>query len=200
MIVAVDIDGVLSDYSGFIYKFGLKYKRKHPGIKMELKNKDGYLLQDIFEVEPETIADFWRENIPAYIRYAKPTKGSVKCLNKLAEEGHKIFILTAREYDCGFGVWDNELQEMTMDWLDYYKIPYDKFFCNESNKRPVCEEYKVDFLIDDSPKNAIAVEPITKCILFTQPYNKSYEAKYRANGWKEVYEIIRKESKKEKVD
>lgn len=196
MIIGVDIDGVLSDYSKFVYKFGLKYMKAHPELGIKVKNRNGYLFQHIFDIPEGAEVDFWREHIPDYLSYAKPIKGSVKYLNKLVEEGHKIYILTARKYDDGFGYYDNEVQDMTMDWLDYYKIPYDKFFCDEKNKRLICEEYEIDYLVDDSPGNAKNVEPITKCIMFTQPYNKSFPAKLRADSWKEVYKIIKNANKK----
>lgn len=47
-----------------------------------------------------------------------PTSGAVAAVNKLYQEGHQIFIFTARE------VQKPPVKKAVEDWLDYFKIPY----------------------------------------------------------------------------
>ena len=47
--------------------------------------------------------------------------------------------------------------------------------------------------IEDKPENAVAgIKAGHKSILITHPYNKDFEypGLVRANGWKEIYEIV----------
>ena len=121
---------------------------------------------------------------PEIYRSMKPVKDAVKYLTKLHDEGYVIKIATASHYRClpyklEYAVFP------IFKWITYKDIMvvFDKSLI------------KCDFLIDDYHKN---LEGSTACkILMNKPYNQcSTVHDYRVNNWKEIYDIIHKETNK----
>jgi len=54
---------------------------------------------------------------PHGYKMGPPEVGAISVLNKLVEEGHKIFIFTARN------VQDQRVYKAVADWVEYFKIP-----------------------------------------------------------------------------
>lgn len=96
---------------------------------------------------------------------------------------HRITIITARP---------PLFRQVTVDWLEHYKIRYHHIVLTE-NKLRECTRLGVDVLIDDGPhyaeEFARAGKPV---ILYEQPYNLSIasELVFRAAGWPEVRKHI----------
>lgn len=83
---------------------------------------------------------------------AIPRPGAVEAIKKLREEGHEIYIITAR---------DNEFHEdpymLSKNWLDNNSIEYDKLIVNVREKAPLCKNEKIDIFIDDQLNNCLEV-------------------------------------------
>jgi len=81
-----------------------------------------------------TICTSIRRYHPEDILKVKPRKKMLKIIKELKDRGHKIVIFTRRDA-CG-----KNARELTKQWLEKYKIPYDKL---------ITEKPHFDILIDD---------------------------------------------------
>ena len=110
----------------------------------------------------------------------EPIPGSVEVLQKLYDEGHQLYMVTATNYHtCKTKV--ERLLELFpfLDW-DHIIIT--------SNKQMV----KGDILIDDGPHNLVDGEYFK--ILFDRPHNRSFDAAahqmLRATTWEEIDQAV----------
>lgn len=109
-----------------------------------------------------------------------PLPGSVETLQKLYDEGHQLYMVTASDYrTCKPKV--ERLLEL-FPFLDWGHIII------TSHKQMV----RGDVLIDDGPHNLVGGEYFK--ILFDRPHNRSYDAPgnamLRLHTWEEIYTVI----------
>lgn len=109
-------------------------------------------------------------------RRITPIPGSVEVLQKLHDEGHQLYMVTASDYRvCKAKV--ERLLEL-FPFLDWEHIII------TSNKQMVCG----DILIDDNPRNLIRGNYFK--ILFDRPHNRSYNdadnGMIRVFTWEEI--------------
>ena len=103
MNIGIDVDGVLTNYRKFTIEQGLKYCKENN--KGKLVNPEAYDSIDMFDWDEETDSDFWNKNIFLYAEKNPAIQGASENIKKLKEDGHTIFIITARtfaspESDC----------------------------------------------------------------------------------------------------
>ena len=120
-------------------------------------------------------------------------KDAPNIINKLHEEGHEIYFITARS-DNYYG----NAQEYCVNFLKKHNIYYDKLITHQTYKDKTCRNEHVDLIIDDAIDTCRDVEKLgMKSILFTSELNKDKPTNLtRANTWKEVYNIIHNMQKK----
>lgn len=110
----------------------------------------------------------------------EPIPGAQETLQKLYDEGHNIYIVTASDYRTCEAKFDRILP--LFPWLDWNHVII------TNNKQMV----KGDILIDDGPHNLVDGDYMK--LLFDRPHNRSFDA--RANGvirvetWEEIYEAV----------
>ena len=84
-------------------------------------------------------------------------------------------------------------KEVTLKWLEKYKIPYTKLILSkDTDKSLECIENKIDILFDDSINNCKAVlkNGISSCIMGTVQ-NKNCKSDFeRVENWEELYEKV----------
>jgi uncharacterized HAD superfamily protein len=177
--IGLDIDGVISD---FVTTFCRLTKKKY---NICLTESDIYchdlnLVLGITKNERnEIIKETLKENLNL-------TDGSKETINKLWEDGHKIYLLTAR---------DASLIETTKLWLKNNDIPYTKLLqLKEGEKNH--SNLKLDLIVEDCLQDALEWSPKVKNILvFDHPWNKSLNVKgliKRVHSWKEIYQEIQR--------
>lgn len=117
---------------------------------------------------------------PEFWTLAKAVPGSQEYLQRLHEEGHKIYVVTATDFShCGAKV--QVLLELN-PFLDkqHILIAY--------NKQMICG----DVLIDNYERNLIGGDYFR--ILFEQPHNRNFNEQeygmHRAKTWDDVYRLI----------
>ena len=81
---------------------------------------------------------------------------------------------------------------MTVEWLEKYDIKYDKLILTDKyQKWPVCKEYKIDIMIEDSIRNCEDIENNgVKCFIMDTRYNKDETRFERVKNWREIYSKI----------
>ena len=111
--------------------------------------------------------------------------GCVSAINKLKEEGNTIYIITARN-----NRYSNNIYDLTVDYLNKNGIIYDKLLFGYENKRDICIEEKIDYMIDDniSVYDSLA-DTSTKPILFGKGDNK----RKRVDSWTDMLSFLNEE-------
>lgn len=115
-------------------------------------------------------------------RRITPIPGAVEVLQKLHDEGHQLYMVTASDYrTCKTKV--ERLLEL-FPFLDWEHIII------TSNKQMI----RGDILIDDGPHNLVDGEYIK--ILFDRPHNRNYDdtgkGMLRLHTWEEIDTVIHK--------
>ena len=161
MNIGVDIDGVLTDLERMALDFGTKMCVEE-NIPIELN------LSKYWEIEKYNWTKlFWNKNLVPYVVESNPRKFAPQILEKLQEEGNKIFIITARNESGMPPEYEGKMQELTKKWLLDNNIKYKKLiFTDDTNKLKNCIENNIDVMVEDSPINIKNISQKIKVIKF----------------------------------
>lgn len=118
----------------------------------------------------------WAEGVKlGLFRYGHVTTGAIVGVRKLAEQGHKLSVVTHRP---AAAVQD------TLDWLSYVRLPFTGVHILSNQEPKTTVDW--DLLIDDKPENIKQAEFEGRVgVLFDQPWNKDVDfMPIRAQGWR----------------
>ena len=190
MKIGIDIDGVLTNTSEFMINCGKKYAQKIG--KGKLIDKDAYDVIDMFGWDEEITIQFWEENIFEYAKNNPAIPFASETIQKLQEEGNEIIIITARLFSNKLDQKGTKMRRTVKQWLKENQIPYDKILFSKEDKELYCESYKVEIMIEDSPKNIYELSKKRFVICMGMPYNKQVQGDkiIRCKDWKEIYDQI----------
>ena len=159
-----DIDDVISDFwQAAIPIFNKKYgvcAIKSDFVKFESMNT-------IYEINDyefhETIID------SGVLEIMKPYPGVPEIMQKIAEQGHAITLITSRGYHPN-------AKALTLDFLKSNNIPFNSLYIKEDGKTKADYiSHEIDYFVDDLPKNLHDVKnsgKSKKLGLIDQPWNK----------------------------
>ena len=188
MIIGIDIDGVLTDMFGYVYKASKKYNKENK-IKGE-KIKSSLHFNEHFGWSDEQCDKFWDESIWEYSKNVKFYKSASKYIKKLKNDGHEIYIVTKRHFLSD----DDEDGTRMKTLLSNQLSKYDKIFAvnRQTTKLTPLIDNKVDIMIDDEVKNIEEISKLIPTICYTTKYNKAYSNQnmYRCKNWREIYNLI----------
>ena len=173
--LGVDIDNCLNNLNNRLLKLVKKYynvtiDEKYYDIRKELKltNKE------------------WLEFIENHQKELKVTVEN-QCqyyLRKL-QKIYNIYIITARPYSFA---------DETIQWLKLNKIPYDDIFFQSGNKVDTCKFLNINYMIEDSPWNILALQKNEiNCLIYDRPYNqhiKNNDYVERVYNWQNIYKFL----------
>jgi len=199
MKIGIDIDGVLTDVFKFQIEEGTKYCQKVK--KGALIHPDVYDSAEMFGWDEETDLNFWRDNIFDYAKNNPVIPGASENIKKLKEDGHEIFIITARwltAKDAKVYVEQNaekvgeRMRKIVKMWLAENDIIYDHIIFSGDDKEKSILENHIDVMIEDSPANLTQLSKITKMICMDWPYNRNIQndSIKRCYHWDEIYQTI----------
>ena len=129
-------------------------------------------------------------NESAWMGYLTPMEGAVEYAMELRREGYQFAGLTSMSTDEYAG------KARSSNLLDHFGAAFTSCQCIETgaDKDEYLKQWEPGhWWIEDKPENAVAgIKAGHKSILITHPYNKDFEypGLVRANGWKEIYEIV----------
>ena len=186
MNIGIDIDGVLTDEHKWHIESASKYLKKEP------INLDGFTTREIFGSTLKEEEDFWNKNIWEYAKKEKPIKNASEYIQKLHDEGNKIYIITAREFAYLDTELGNKMKCIVKQWLETNDIIYDKIFFTNLSKLEVCRKNNINIMIEDNVNNLNEISKEIKTICVDARYNKSCSSEniVRCFNWKEIYEAI----------
>ena len=208
MRIGIDIDNCISNFDDTLLKEYLKHDKELRNTGIINENPE-YLRKGMFDWTEEEENSFYKKNIeyvPAhcdlkniekFAKELKPIEDSSYYIKKLKEDGHEIYIITGRNN----GEYTNPY-ELTKEWLNKYDIFYDKLiFTNAYDKHAkteVCIENNIDLMIEDSTRISLdLISNGVKVFTMNTRYNQREQTLDRISRWKEIYERISKENKKE---
>lgn len=182
MNIGIDIDDtIVNTYDTFIKLVCMKYGLDYPELiskKMEyndlcdkLKNYNEYT-KDLFSILVKSVE--LKENV-------------VEVFKKLQEDGHKIILITARNYE----EYDDPYNQ-TYEYLTKNNIPFDKIIVNIEKKDKVCLDEKIDLFIDDSTNHCRDVSQVgINTLQFSALFNEKVKEFPKVYSWNQVYNIIK---------
>lgn len=193
MRIGIDIDGVLTDIERFVMNYIPKYCIEN---NIEYKvSESNYNVHKTFNISEEQGNKFWDTYIEDYAKNEKARPFASEVIKKLKEDGHEIYIITARWFANRDDEIGNRMRETVKNWLCEYKIPYDKLvFSKASNESKASEiaENKIDLMIEDNPNNVNEISSIIPVICYHAEYNKKCKGDKitRCYSWYDIYKTI----------
>lgn len=194
MRIGIDIDGVLTDIERFVINYMPKYCIEN-NIEYRI-GESSYNVHETFNISKEQGNNFWDAYIEDYAKNEKARTFAPEVIEKLKEDGHEIYIITARWGTSKDDEKGNQMRETVKEWLFEYKIPYDKLvFVKSSNERKSDEiiEDKIDIMIEDNPNNINELSKIIPVICYDAEYNRACKGDKitRCYSWYDIYRTIR---------
>ena len=193
MNIGIDIDDTISE----TYETLLPYSQKYTIEDLKRKSNislSGDLSNHLYLVylngwnEQEAV-DFWEKYYAEILRKVNIKKFAAEIIRRLREEGHKVYLITAR--------WDmraDNVKEITEKWLEENKVEYDELITNASDKLKIVQEKNIDIFVDDSFSNCKSIADATnvKVYLMNTRVNESLndDSIERVYSWPEVYSLI----------
>ena len=191
MIIGIDIDDTLTDIRDEVGAEALKYAKS---LNKEIdekkvvwdKNNNGSSFKERYNLNYDELLYFFGNIQEKITKKAKPREDVVEVLKNLRKDGHKIYIVTARDSE-----FHHDPYGLSKTWLDKNNIEYDKLIVDARDKAKVCKEQNVDLFIDDKLSNCQGVsnEGITTIRItnYTDPHQNIINKK----NWKEICEYIK---------
>lgn len=179
MRIGIDIDDVITDTSGTMSKYILKYDKDKKIVP--------YLVEIMRGEIPDIAKQFLEDNALKIFSSANVKDNAQIIISKLLNDGNEIYIITSRGEKNYKGS-----KKLTLDFLKNNNIKYTKLILNCFEKAKICKENNIDILIDDSVKYCEDYKKIGgQSILFTSEINKSINTDIqRVDNWKELYNKI----------
>lgn len=193
MRIGIDIDGVLTDVGQFSLDYFSKYLVEH-NIPYKVE-KQYYEEWKTFCCEKEASDAFWNEYLDYYAKYEKPRNFAREVIRKLKNEGHEIFIITARwltNEDTKRGM---QMRKRVKRWLKKNKVDYDQLIFSKAKGESKTQEmldYKIDVMIEDNPNNIKELSKIVPIICYHTHYNQDCDIPNvtRCYSWYDIYNSI----------
>ena len=109
MNIGIDVDGVLTDIYNYQIEKGQQYFNK-------MKEKNTLSIAEMFDVTSEEEKKFWTKYIWEYCLKVKAREGASEALQKLKDEGNKIYIITSRVHTTKKNILGLIFRKMLISW------------------------------------------------------------------------------------
>lgn len=193
MNIGIDIDDTLTDIRDKLNLAAEKYanelgkENKNEEDKYVEDNNNGNVYQIKYGFTYEELKYFLSVIHEGITKKEEPRKNCVEIIRKLHNEGHKIYIITARDSE-----FHEDPYKLSKDWLDKNNIYYDELIVNARNKLEVCQRENIDLFIDDQLANCTKLsEAGIKVIRITEYNDIQHGDIINKKNWNEIYNYIK---------
>lgn len=193
MNIGIDIDDTLTDIRDKLNLAAEKYanelgkENKNEEDKYVEDNNNGNVYQIKYGFTYEELKYFLSVIHEGITKKEEPRKNCVEIIRKLHNEGHKIYIITARDSE-----FHEDPYKLSKDWLDKNNIYYDALIVNARNKLEVCQRKNIDLFIDDQLANCTKLsEAGIKVIRITEYNDIQHGDIINKKNWNEIYNYIK---------
>jgi 5'(3')-deoxyribonucleotidase len=178
-VLGVDLDGVVGDFYSYMRVVAAEWLGKPVD---ELPVDVQYGLPE-WGLTSETYLDMHRFAVTqrGLFREMRPVDGAAPALRRLSNQDVYIRIITHRLFIAHF---HKEAVQQTIEWLDYWGIPY-KDLCFTGEKVAV----GADLYIEDTPHNVDALRTVKPTIVFTNSTNRDVGG-LRADDWEQAEALV----------
>ena len=195
MNIGIDIDDTISETFEALLPYSQKYTiedlKRRSNINLLGDLSDHFYIVHVNGWNEQEALVFWEKYYSEILRELNIKKFASEMIKRLKEQGHKIYLITAR--------WDmraDNVEEITKNWLKQNNVEYDELILNASDKLSIAKEKNIDVFIDDSFDNckSIAYGTNAKVYLMNTKMNEklSDDKVKRVYSWPEVYNLISK--------
>lgn len=196
MIIGVDLDGVVADYTGGVLRFAEHFLGKPknyygPPMDWDFSDHDfttmiGEKLE--FKDIHRAFVDPEGGETPGLLKL-KALPWAVWGIRQLAQD-HTIRIVTQRGAGSRGIPARAAHMTQTLFWLQKKDIPFDEIYFTNDKTSVIC-----DVMLEDAPHHLRSfVDQGLSFMIFDQPYNRQPEFKdyLRVNGWPDAIQHIEK--------
>lgn len=194
MNIGIDIDDTISETYATLLEYAQKYTieelKRSPIIK-SFNTEDHLYIENMHNWNENETARFWKEYYEEIIKKVNIKTFAANIIKELKESGDKIFLITAR-----WNLKDNNIEQITKDWLKENNVEYDKLIINAKEKLKFVKENNIEIFIDDSCRNCkdIAYNSNAKVFIMDTRVNQNLEDEKitRVYSWPHLYKEIKK--------
>jgi len=191
MNIGIDIDNTITEVqeelNNAAYEYAVKLGKNINNAENPLEDikNNGDVYKKKFEFNYEELKYFLKNIQEEITNKAKPRVDSVEIIKKLREDGHKIFIITARDSE-----FHDDPYILSKKWLDKNNIEYDKLIVNAREKGIVCKNENIDVFIDDQLNNCLDVSKEGIKVIRISNENSNNKNIVDLSSWSKIYEVI----------
>lgn len=187
MNIGIDIDNVISEFDSMILKHFLieDKKKRNTGI---INKHAEHIVRGMFDWSEDEVEDFFASNMERLAEDLKTRKNCKLYMDKLLQEGHRLYLISHRVYPHY-----QHAYETTLQWLQKRKINFtDLIISKAPDKTEECKRLKIDIMVDDRHHQCDKmVKNGIDCILMLTKYNRNVKVDYpRASSWAQLYQVI----------
>lgn len=193
MRIGIDVDDTIVDTITPMIKYADIYNEQVLGknrIDDSLgKIHSAFYLEELYGWDRKTKFDFFDVYYKKVIEECSPLPNAVQAIQKLKQDGHEIYFVTARFSKIN----DCDSAQITKNTLIDNKIPFDNVIFDTDDKATSCKEHGIKIFIDDSFETCKKIaQNGGKAYLKSTIMNKSVENGQieRVNDWNEIYDKI----------
>lgn len=197
MNIGIDIDNTITEVQNKLnkaaYDYAIKLGKNIENADNPLEdiknNKDTYKKK--FQFSYDELKYFLKNIQEEITNKATPRENAVEVINRLKKEGHKIYIITARDSEFH----DNPYL-LSKNWLDKNNIECDQIIVNAREKGIVCKNENIDLFIDDQLNNCLdALKEGIKVIRISNEICNNKDI-VDLNSWTQIYRRIKQKNEK----
>ena len=192
MNIGIDIDDTISETYATLLEYAQKYTieelKRSPIIK-SFNTEDHLYIENMHNWNENETARFWKKYYEEIIKKVNIKTFAANIIKELKESGDKIFLITAR-----WNLKDNNIEQITKDWLKENNVKYDKLIINAKEKLKFVKENNIEIFIDDSCRNCKDIEYNAKVFIMDTRVNQNLEDEKitRVYSWPHLYKEIKK--------
>ena len=190
MRIGIDIDGVLTDVEQFTIDYETKFCYEN-NLTYKIKPNE-YDDSKAFCISEENSEKFWNKYIKYYATEYRARDFASEVIRKLKEDGHEIYIVTARNEWGLTGEDYGKMKEFVREWLKKNDIYYDKILHTEETNLTYCVGNYIDIMIEDKPENVKEISAKMPVLCYNCNYNADIKGKNitRVYSWYDIYNKI----------
>ena len=199
MKIGIDIDNVISDFGKGLLKAYIEHDKKLGNTGIINENAES-IRKGMFDWPEDEEKEFYKNNIEKIAIGLEPIRNSKEIIDKLKNDGNEIYIITGRDN----GEYTNP-RKMTEDWLEKYKIYYDKLILTNAYdkhaKSVECIKNNIDIMIEDSLATCLDLKKsgINVFIMDTR-FNRKNDELERVLSWNDIYSKISELNSKKQLE
>lgn len=184
MRIGIDVDDTITDTSEILASYATKHSNDYSDDNYLINNIDkmmrGFLDNDI-------LRRFFTDYAEKIALNAKIKPDASKIINKLKDEGHEIYVITARSK-----TYFKDPEALTINYLKNHDIKCDKVITSKTFKSEVCKEEKIDIMFDDAIDTCESIKKEgIKAVVFNSTINLEKDTTCdRVNNWMEAFDYI----------